>query len=60
MTKTDKEFLQSLVEKHYTNRPEPIKLEVCIRCGSKGKLGQRKPYEGLCRKCRKEQYSKVV
>ena len=58
-SKADKAFLHGLYIKFYANRPEPVTLEVCIRCGAKGKLGERKPYTGLCRACRKAEYSKI-
>jgi hypothetical protein len=53
----DKAFLHGLWLKHYANKPaEPVHFEACIRCGSKGKLGQRKPYAGLCAGCRKKEF----
>jgi len=56
-TAADKAFLHGLFVKYYANRPaEPVRLEVCIRCGSKGKLGERKPYAGLCRACRGQEF----
>jgi hypothetical protein len=57
-TAADKAFLHGLYVKHYMNKPEPVQLEVCVRCGGRGKLGQRQPYRGLCRKCRRAEYSK--
>ena len=51
----DKEFLHSLIEKYYKNREE-TQRENCIRCQNKGKLGKRKPYIGLCGKCRKIEF----
>lgn len=57
-TAADKAFLHGLYVKHYLNRPEPVQREACIRCGSRGRLGVRRPYEGLCKSCRRAEYSK--
>lgn len=48
--------LHALYLKHYANKSKRGPLETCIRCGKKGKLGERKPYEGLCKQCRKGEY----
>lgn len=52
-----KEFIRKLYLEFYENRPEKKVLEKCIRCGSRGVLGKRKPYTGLCRKCRKKEFN---
>jgi ABC-type ATPase with predicted acetyltransferase domain len=57
---SDRAFIHALYQKHYANRPEPVQLEACIRCGRKGKLGQRKPYAGLCKACRGAEYRREV
>ena len=59
-TKADKEFLHQLFVKYYLDKPEPVEYAVCIRCGGKGRLGIRKPYEGLCKKCRRGEFKKRV
>lgn len=51
-------FIHALYVKHYVNKKPRRVLEVCIRCGSKGVLGRRKPFEGLCKSCRKEEFQK--
>ena len=56
-SQADKRFIHSLFVQYYANREERVTLEVCIRCGSKGKLGIRKPYEGLCKKCRQKEFN---
>jgi len=55
-TTADKAFLHQLYVQYYQNKPEPVEYDVCIRCGGKGRLGIRKPYKGLCKKCRKTEF----
>ena len=52
----EKTFIHQLYQKYYANRVEVKPREVCIRCGKKGILGVRRPYEGLCKKCRKSEW----
>lgn len=54
---TSKEFIHKLFIEYYESKPERKTLEICVRCGSKGVLGVRRPYVGLCRKCRKKQWN---
>jgi hypothetical protein len=54
----DRDFLHKLYKDYYVDRKPKEHYEVCIRCGGKGKLGKRKPYTGLCKKCRKGEYKR--
>lgn len=51
-------FLHALYLKHYVNKKKREPREACIRCGALGVLGKRKPFEGLCKKCRSEEFKK--
>jgi rare lipoprotein A len=53
-------FLHSLYQKHYANRQERKLREVCVRCGGKGVLGLRRPFLGLCKKCRKLEWKSAL
>jgi len=59
-TPADKAFLHSLFMRYYAGRPaEPVRFEAGIRCGARGKLGERKPCAGLCRECRASEFQKI-
>lgn len=53
-------FIHQLYLKHYANKVKRPPREVCIRCGTKAILGTKRPWLGLCKKCRKLEWKAVL
>ena len=53
-------FLHQLYLKHYANKAKRPPREVCIRCGARAILGTKRPWLGLCKKCRKLEWKAVL
>jgi hypothetical protein len=53
-------FIHQLYLKHYAGKAKRQPREVCIRCGARAILGTKRPWLGLCKKCRKLEWKAVL